>query len=222
MAIKVAINGYGRIGRNVLRALYESGRTDEIQIVAVNDLGDAQTNAYLTRHDTVHGKFPGEVIVEGMRVGRLDGLTILSGDLNSDAWAHAGHSSKSTGYTCRQDEDFATAPRHWTSASISSCSGPQAVARPHSYTGKHARGRRGGGSGRPYPHQRPVAGGPRRSRCRRALATRVRQVTAIASGTLSGAFPGGVPSYPTVPGPRRRRHLGNDPPHLSVLSDAIP
>ncbi len=65
MAIKVAINGYGRIGRNVLRALYESGRTDEIQIVAVNDLGDAQTNAYLTRHDTVHGKFPGEVAVEG-------------------------------------------------------------------------------------------------------------------------------------------------------------
>ena len=65
MAIKVAINGYGRIGRNVLRALYESGRTGEIQIVAVNDLGDAQTNAYLTRHDTVHGKFPGEVTVEG-------------------------------------------------------------------------------------------------------------------------------------------------------------
>ncbi len=65
MAIKVAINGYGRIGRNVLRALYESGRTDEIQIVAINDLGDAATNAHLTRYDTVHGKFPGEVAVEG-------------------------------------------------------------------------------------------------------------------------------------------------------------
>ena len=65
MAIKVAINGYGRIGRNVLRALYENGRTDEIQIVAINDLGDAETNAYLTRFDTVHGKFPGDVAVEG-------------------------------------------------------------------------------------------------------------------------------------------------------------
>ncbi len=64
MAIKVAINGYGRIGRNVLRALYESGRTD-IQIVAVNDLGDANTNAHLTQYDTVHGKFPGEVSVDG-------------------------------------------------------------------------------------------------------------------------------------------------------------
>ncbi|MBA1148802.1 type I glyceraldehyde-3-phosphate dehydrogenase [Ectothiorhodospiraceae bacterium WFHF3C12] len=65
MAIKAAINGYGRIGRNVLRALYESGRTDEIQIVAINDLGDAQTNAHLTRFDTAHGRFPGSVSVEG-------------------------------------------------------------------------------------------------------------------------------------------------------------
>ncbi len=65
MAIKVAINGYGRIGRNILRALYESGRTDEIQIVAINDLGDAATNAHLTRFDTAHGRFPGEVAVDG-------------------------------------------------------------------------------------------------------------------------------------------------------------
>src|SRR6186713_440305 len=65
MAIKVGINGYGRIGRNILRALYESNRTNEIQIVAVNDLGDAQTNAHLTQYDTAHGKFPGKVSVEG-------------------------------------------------------------------------------------------------------------------------------------------------------------
>jgi glyceraldehyde 3-phosphate dehydrogenase len=65
MPIKVAINGYGRIGRNVLRALYESGRTGEISIVAINDLGDAKTNAHLTRYDTAHGKFPGTVAVEG-------------------------------------------------------------------------------------------------------------------------------------------------------------
>ncbi|MFB9067965.1 type I glyceraldehyde-3-phosphate dehydrogenase [Pseudofulvimonas gallinarii] len=65
MTVKVAINGYGRIGRNILRALYESGRTGEIRIVAINDLGDAETNAHLTRYDTAHGKFPGEVSVEG-------------------------------------------------------------------------------------------------------------------------------------------------------------
>jgi glyceraldehyde 3-phosphate dehydrogenase len=65
MAIKVAINGYGRIGRNTLRALYESRRTNEIQIVAVNDLGSPETNAHLTRYDTVHGKFPGSVAVDG-------------------------------------------------------------------------------------------------------------------------------------------------------------
>jgi len=65
MAIKVAINGYGRIGRNILRALYESNRTSEIQIVAINDLGDAETNAHLTQYDTAHGKFPGTVSAEG-------------------------------------------------------------------------------------------------------------------------------------------------------------
>ncbi len=65
MAIKVGINGYGRIGRNILRALYEGKRTGEMQIVALNDLGDAKTNAHLTRYDTVHGKFHGEVKVDG-------------------------------------------------------------------------------------------------------------------------------------------------------------
>ncbi|CAN5885412.1 MAG: Glyceraldehyde-3-phosphate dehydrogenase 1 [Chromatiales bacterium USCg_Taylor] len=61
MAIKVGINGYGRIGRNILRALYESRRTQEIQILAINDLGDVATNAHLTRYDSVHGRFPGEI-----------------------------------------------------------------------------------------------------------------------------------------------------------------
>jgi glyceraldehyde 3-phosphate dehydrogenase len=65
MAIKVGINGYGRIGRNTLRALYEAGRGAEIEIVAINDLGDAKTNAHLTRYDTAHGKFPGKVEVDG-------------------------------------------------------------------------------------------------------------------------------------------------------------
>ncbi len=65
MAIKIGINGYGRIGRNVLRALYEAKRNNEIQVVAINDLGDAKTNAHLTRYDSAHGRFPGEVVVDG-------------------------------------------------------------------------------------------------------------------------------------------------------------
>ena len=73
MTIKVAINGYGRIGRNILRAVYETGRTDEFQIVAVNDLADAATNAHLTQYDTTHGKFPGTISVDG-------GDLIVNGD----------------------------------------------------------------------------------------------------------------------------------------------
>jgi glyceraldehyde 3-phosphate dehydrogenase len=73
MAIKVGINGYGRIGRNVLRALYENGRSDEIRVVAINDLGDAETNAHLTRVDTAHGRFPGTVEVS-------NGNLVVNGD----------------------------------------------------------------------------------------------------------------------------------------------
>lgn len=73
MAVKVGINGYGRIGRNILRALYESGRKD-VRIVALNDLGPPETNAHLTQYDTVHGRFPGEVKVEG-------GNLVVNGDV---------------------------------------------------------------------------------------------------------------------------------------------
>ncbi len=65
MTIRVAINGYGRIGRNILRAHYEGGREHDIRIVAINDLGDAKINAHLTKYDTAHGKFPGSVSVDG-------------------------------------------------------------------------------------------------------------------------------------------------------------
>ena len=65
MTIKVGINGYGRIGRNILRAIHESGRAGEFDVVALNDLGDAATNAHLTRRDTAHGPFPGTVEVDG-------------------------------------------------------------------------------------------------------------------------------------------------------------
>lgn len=65
MTIRVAINGYGRIGRNVLRAHYEGGKKHDIEIVAINDLGDPKTNAHLTQYDTAHGRFPGTVSVDG-------------------------------------------------------------------------------------------------------------------------------------------------------------
>lgn len=73
MTVKVAINGYGRIGRNIMRALYELDRTDEISIVAINDLGDAKSNAHLTKYDTAHGTFPGTVSVE-------NGDLVINGD----------------------------------------------------------------------------------------------------------------------------------------------
>jgi glyceraldehyde 3-phosphate dehydrogenase len=65
MTVRVAINGYGRIGRNILRAHYESNKSHDLAIVAINDLGPPETNAHLTRYDTAHGKFPGKVDVEG-------------------------------------------------------------------------------------------------------------------------------------------------------------
>jgi glyceraldehyde 3-phosphate dehydrogenase len=65
MAIKIGINGYGRIGRNILRAIHESGRAGEFDVVAINDLGDSKANAHLTRRDTAHGPFPGTVEVDG-------------------------------------------------------------------------------------------------------------------------------------------------------------
>ncbi len=65
MAIKIAINGYGRIGRNILRALFEAGRNKEFDVVAINDLGNTETNAHLTKYDTAHGRFPGDVSVDG-------------------------------------------------------------------------------------------------------------------------------------------------------------
>ena len=73
MTIKIGINGYGRIGRNILRALYEGDKRSELEIVAVNDLADANTNAHLTRRDTAHGPFPGTIEVDG------DGM-VVNGD----------------------------------------------------------------------------------------------------------------------------------------------
>jgi glyceraldehyde 3-phosphate dehydrogenase len=94
MTIRVAINGYGRIGRNILRAHYEGGKKHDIEIVAINDLGDPKTNVHLTRFDTAHGKFPGTVSVDGdYMVVNGDKIRVLAnrdpaalpwGDLNVD------------------------------------------------------------------------------------------------------------------------------------------
>jgi len=94
MTIRVAINGYGRIGRNILRAHYEGGKKHDIEIVAINDLGDPKTNAHLTQYDTAHGKFPGTVGVEGdFMVVNGDKIRVLAnrnpaelpwGDMNVD------------------------------------------------------------------------------------------------------------------------------------------
>lgn len=73
MTIKVAINGYGRIGRNCLRAIYEYNRADQIKVVAINDLGDSQTNAHLTQYDTTHGRFKNSVSV-------VDNHIVINGD----------------------------------------------------------------------------------------------------------------------------------------------
>jgi glyceraldehyde 3-phosphate dehydrogenase len=92
MAIKVGINGYGRIGRNILRALYEAKRTNDIQIVAINDLGNAETNAHLTRYDTAHGKFNGTVAVDGdSMVVNGDRIRVLSDrDPSKLPWGQLG------------------------------------------------------------------------------------------------------------------------------------
>jgi glyceraldehyde 3-phosphate dehydrogenase len=94
MTIKVAINGYGRIGRNILRAHYEGGKKHDIEIVAINDLGDSKTNAHLTQYDTAHGKFPGtakadgdSIVVNGDRIkvfAERDPSKLPWGSLNVD------------------------------------------------------------------------------------------------------------------------------------------
>ena len=91
MTVRVAINGFGRIGRNVLRAIIESGRTD-IEVVAINDLGPVETNAHLLRYDSVHGRFPAEVTVDGntINVGRGPITVTAIRDPKELPWAELG------------------------------------------------------------------------------------------------------------------------------------
>ena len=92
MTIRVAINGYGRIGRNILRALYESEHRQSIQLVAINDLGDAESNAHLTKYDSVHGRFPGKVTVNGDKIVVNDDeiATFSERDPSRLPWAELG------------------------------------------------------------------------------------------------------------------------------------
>ncbi len=92
MTIRVAINGYGRIGRNILRAHYEGGKKHDIEIVAINDLGDVKTNVHLTKYDTAHGKFPGSVGIDGeYMVVNGDRIKVLANrDPSKLPWADLG------------------------------------------------------------------------------------------------------------------------------------
>ena len=92
MTIRVAINGYGRIGRNILRAHYEGGKKHDIEIVAINDLGDVKTNVHLTKYDTAHGKFPGTVGIDGeYMVVNGDKIKVLANrDPSKLPWAELG------------------------------------------------------------------------------------------------------------------------------------
>ncbi|HHY01586.1 MAG TPA: erythrose-4-phosphate dehydrogenase, partial [Paracoccus sp.] len=98
MAVKVAINGFGRIGRNVLRAIIESGRTD-IEVVAINDLGPVETNAHLLRYDSVHGRFPAEVKVAGDTIDVGRGPIKVSAERNPAdlPWGHVDVVMECTG-----------------------------------------------------------------------------------------------------------------------------
>jgi len=88
MAVRVAINGFGRIGRNILRAIIESGRTD-IEVVAINDLGPVETNAHLLRYDSVHGRFPHEVTVDGDSIDAGRGPIKVTAIRNPEELPHA-------------------------------------------------------------------------------------------------------------------------------------
>lgn len=105
MTVKVAINGFGRIGRNILRAIIESGRTD-IEVVAINDLGPVETNAHLMRYDSVHGKFPGTVTVSGdtIDVGRGPILVTAIRDPKDLPWENVDIAMECTGIFTTRDQ----------------------------------------------------------------------------------------------------------------------
>jgi glyceraldehyde 3-phosphate dehydrogenase len=108
MAVKVGINGFGRIGRNVLRAIVESGRTD-VEVIALNDLGPVETNAHLMRYDSVHGRFPGTVTVDGdtIDVGRGPIKVTSERDPKALPWADVDIALECTGiFTARDKAAF--------------------------------------------------------------------------------------------------------------------
>ena len=104
MTVKVGINGFGRIGRNVLRAIIESGRTD-IQVVAINDLGPVETNAHLMRYDSVHGRFPGTVTVDGDTIDVGQGPIKVTAERDPKAlpWGDVDIALECTGFFASKD-----------------------------------------------------------------------------------------------------------------------
>uniref|UniRef100_UPI0035152B48 type I glyceraldehyde-3-phosphate dehydrogenase n=1 Tax=Salipiger bermudensis TaxID=344736 RepID=UPI0035152B48 len=105
MTVTVAINGFGRIGRNVLRAIAESGRTD-IEVIAINDLGPVETNAHLLRYDSVHGRFPGEVTVSGNSIDLGRGPIMVTAERDPAAlpWGDVDIALECTGIFTARDK----------------------------------------------------------------------------------------------------------------------
>ncbi|MAE88025.1 MAG: type I glyceraldehyde-3-phosphate dehydrogenase [Pelagibaca sp.] len=105
MTVTVAINGFGRIGRNVLRAIAESGRTD-IEVIAINDLGPVETNAHLLRYDSVHGRFPGEVTVSGNSIDLGRGPIMVTAERDPTAlpWGDVDIALECTGIFTARDK----------------------------------------------------------------------------------------------------------------------
>src|SRR3954453_14352732 len=112
MAIRVAINGFGRIGRNILRAIYEAKRND-IEVVAINDLGPVETNAHLLRFDSVHGRFPGTVTVDGDSISLGNGKIKVTAvrDPNTLPWKDLGIDIALECTGIFREKDRASAPR---------------------------------------------------------------------------------------------------------------
>ncbi len=114
MTVKVAINGFGRIGRNVLRAIIESGRTD-IEVVAINDLGPVETNAHLLRFDSVHGRFPGTVTTTATTIDAGRGPMEVTAIKNPAdlPWAHVDIVMECTGIFTDKDKAVLSVDSGW-------------------------------------------------------------------------------------------------------------
>ena len=120
MSVRVAINGFGRIGRNILRAIVEADRRD-IEVIAVNDLAPVETNAHLLRYDSVHGRFPGEVTVKGDSISVGNGAIRMHGRTRSGKAAVARSSASTSRWNAPASSPPRTRPRRTWPPAPSAC-----------------------------------------------------------------------------------------------------